>query len=157
MKIILVIYVFFAYPDLKLDTQKFYNRILEEAFDQYCFLGIEYELTRNIEQATLFIDPCVNFDSFTSHDEYGNEIIGLATSNIHLNPLLYGTPVIQLSSHINDKDISYILTHEIFHVICPTNYHSLDTLSLMYPVYNKYNKTLDRHDSLFLFNIFSHL
>ena len=125
-----------------------YDSILNSSFKNYSFLPFRYELTRNLEEATLFIDPC-NDDLFFLHD-----IIGTCVGDIMKNPVIYGNPFIRLRSDLDPTTMTNVLTHELGHYFGLP--HSVDPMSVMYSSLTKAT-TLSRNDSLQLLSNYRHL
>lgn len=148
MKIIFTVYILIKvwYPSNDIDDIRFINKAIHEAMSAYCFLGVEYDLTFDENKADLEIYPV--FDFFNDPT-----MLGLTTGNYLYNPKVFGVPKIRMSGWLNRDIYPIVLKHELFHFF--GGQHSIDTVSLMFPVFTGRNREFTRHDSLVLYNLFN--
>jgi hypothetical protein len=143
--ILLTIYLIIkiSYPSSDIKSIQQYNQIVENAFQSYCFLDIEYDLTTVDSLADIVIYP--EFDL-----SFQKNLIGYTNGTIGQNPKFYGQCTILLSKELPLIHKCTILRHELYHSFVGAYHNLYDVKSLMYPLYDGTNDEFSRYDSLYI-------
>lgn len=120
-----------------------YNKSLNDAIENYCFLNIEYDIVSS--NSDLIIHPAV-----TMADE---TVLGFITSNYTINPKVNGIPKIYMSNKLSQLDYTQVLIHELGHFFGLP--HSIDEESIMFEYYFHNTYTLSRQDSILLKRLYN--
>jgi len=142
--LILIFLIKINYPDNTYETKLRYDKMMQNAIDTYCFLGIDFEITEDSSEADLIVVPKVYFMDYYT--------LGFMRSTIHHNTKIHGTPIMYLGGLLNPIQEEYVMKHEFGHYLGLT--HSIDTMSLLWEYYEFNNsdeyRGLTRHDSITL-------
>lgn len=147
MKILITLFFLIKinYPSNDLEEIRYINRVVDLALKDYCYLGIEYDITFDDTQADLTITPCVRFLDFNT--------LGTTQGTVHLNKGLYGVPEIRLADIRNEYLLRQVMVHEFGHFLGYVE-HSIDSESVYYwSLYNYDIQRMTRYDTLKLFNL----
>lgn len=147
MKILITLFFLIKinYPSNDLEQIRYINKIVDASLKQYCFLGIEYDITFEDSKADVTITPCVQF--------YDPIYLGTTDGTIHLNKDIYGIPDIKLAKINNDELLTKVLVHEVGHFLGYVE-HSLDPQSIYYPTLDYYkSQYITRYDSIKLYHL----
>lgn len=137
---LLYILIYISYPTSDIETIRLINDAVHNSFKEYCFLGIEYDLTSDSCHADLILDPCTDMPNMFT--------LGLTEGNIHRNYKLYGIPEITMSCEMSKELFERVLVHEIGHFLGYIE-HSIDPQSIFYPtMHDPFNQYITRHDTL---------
>ena len=137
--------IYIAYPSEDINTVRYYNKVVNDAMQSYCFLEIEYDLTSKLDSADLIFFPESGIQCW--------EYLGLTFSNIHKNPKVYGTPKILTCTNMSEDYLPKVLLHEIGHFLGYKE-HSPDPMSIYYDsLHEPELQVITRHDTILLYNI----